>query len=55
MDFNVLNIGKFVYKRYIFLMNLVYLEKMIYFIFDLINDEDVSIIYIKFDGFDKIS
>lgn len=55
VDSNVPNIGKPVYKRYIPLMNPAYSEKMIYFTFDLINDEDASIIYIKPDGFDKTS
>lgn len=43
------------YKKYTPLMNQAYPEKMIYFTYDVINDGDASIIYIKPDGFQESS
>lgn len=36
-------------------MNLVFLEQMIFFLFDVINDEDVGFLYLKFDDLDMFN
>ncbi|XP_062621693.1 uncharacterized protein LOC134283266 [Saccostrea cucullata] len=55
VDSNIPNKGNLEFKRYIPLINPQYSEQMIYFAFEMTNDEDAGIIYIKPDGFDFLA
>jgi hypothetical protein len=46
------NVANLQFKKYIPLINLQYSEHMIYFTFDVINDGDAALIYLKPDEFD---
>lgn len=52
VDVRIFNKVFLEYKKYIFLINLVYFEQMIFFMFDVMNDGDFVIIYFKFDDYD---
>jgi hypothetical protein len=52
VDSKVPNVGNPQFKKYIPLINPQYSEHMIYFTFDVINDGDAGLIYLKPDGFD---
>lgn len=55
VDSKVPNVGDPQFKKYIPLINPRYSEQMIYFTFDVVNDGDAGLIYLKPDGFDLSS
>ena len=52
VDSNIPNNGRAEFKKYIPLINPEFSENMVYFTFDVVNDGDTALIYIKPDGFD---
>lgn len=52
LDVKLTNKGKFKYQKFLPLINPEYPEKMIFFSFDVVNDDDAIIIFMSPDGFD---
>lgn len=52
LDVKLANNGNFKYQKFIPLINPQYPEKMIFFTFDVVNDDDAAIIFMNPDGFD---